>query len=410
VPDVSKLLFLALSIVVAGCSSGPRAQPIETAQTVGPTGTTDPTTGATPSATPLASLGIPGLALRQVAADLTRPLYVADAGDAPGRLYVVEQDGRIMVVEGGAVRPEPFLDLSALVTAAGNEQGLLSVAFAPDYLTSGRLFVDYTDVNGDTAIVRYQRDAIGTRADPASARVLLAIDQPAANHNGGLLLFGPDGRLYVGTGEGGGAPANGQRTDTLLGKLLRLDVRGEDYAVPLDNPFLADKAVRPEIWALGMRNPWRFSFDRETGDLWIGDVGGGAWEEIDYQPAASRGGENYGWARMEGPDCYNGPCDPTDFVLPVVAYHHGEGDCTVIGGYVYRGAAIPALRGTYLFGDYCSARFWGVDAAATASSGTAQPVLLLHADITLTSFAEDRDGELYVTDRSGGVYQVVRAP
>jgi glucose/arabinose dehydrogenase len=409
VPDVLKLVILALSIVVAGCSSGPTAQPTGSPPTGAPTGTDVPTTGATPSATRSTSPGIPDLALRQVAAGLTRPLYVADAGDAPGRLYVVEQDGRIMVVEGGAVRPEPFLDLSALVTA-GNEQGLLSVAFAPDYATSGRLFVDYTDVNGDTAIVRYQRDASGTRADPASARVLLTIDQPASNHNGGPLLFGRDGRLYVGTGDGGGSPENGQRTDTLLGKLLRLDVSGDGYAAPPDNPFLADKAVRPEIWAVGLRNPWRFSFDRETGDLWIGDVGGGAWEEIDFQPAASRGGENYGWARMEGPDCYGGPCDPTDFVLPITAYRHGEGDCTVIGGYVYRGAAIPELEGTYLFGDYCSARFWGFDAAAAASSGTAQPVLLLHADITLTSFGEDRDGELYVTDRSGGVYQVVRAP
>jgi glucose/arabinose dehydrogenase len=210
-------------------------------------------------------------------------------------------------------------------------------------------------------------------------------------------------------GSGGDPQGNGQSGKTLLGKLLRLDVSGTGYTVPADNPFVGDPDVRDEIWALGLRNPWRFSFDRQTGDLWIGDVGQGRWEEVDLQPASSTGGENYGWARMEGPDCYNGPCDPADYVLPVTSYNHSEGDCAMVGGYVYRGSAMPELRGTYLFADYCSGRLWGIDALAAAGR-TAEPALLLATRLTLSSFGEDRAGELYVTDLSGGLYQVVRAP
>ena len=315
-----------------------------------------------------------------------------------------------MVVEGGTVRSTPFLDISGRVTAGG-ERGLLSVAFAPDYARSGRFFVNYTDLHGDTVIERYERRADGSAADPSSGHVVLTIEQPASNHNGGLLLFGLDGYMYVGMGDGGGGAAeNGQRTDTLLGKMLRLDVSGDAYAIPPDNPFVGEAAVLDEIWASGLRNPWRFSFDRETGDLWIGDVGAGTWEEVDFQAASSRGGENYGWPRMEGPDCGSGACDPADYVLPVAAYRHGEGDCAVVGGYVYRGSAFPELRGTYLFADYCSGRMWTL-AAADASDGTAQARLILETGLTVSSFGEDRDGELYLTDLSGGaVYQVVRAP
>lgn len=350
------------------------------------------------------------MALRPVATGLSSPVYVADAGDVAGRLYVVEQGGRIVVIEAGAVRPAPFLDIADRVTAGG-ERGLLSVAFPADYPATGRFFVDYTDLNGDTVIERYERSADGSAADPTSGRILLTIEQPASNHNGGLVLFGPDGYLYVGMGDGGGGGAeNGQRRDTLLGKLLRIDVSGAGrYVVPADNPFLADPAVRDEIWALGLRNPWRFSFDRETGDLWIGDVGAGTWEEIDFQAASSRGGENYGWSVLEGPACFAQPCDTSAYVAPVAAYRHGQDDCAVVGGYVYRGAAFPELRGTYLYGDYCSGRIWGLP-AADAPSGSAEPRLLLESGLRLSSFGQDRDGELYLTDLSGAVYQVIRAP
>jgi glucose/arabinose dehydrogenase len=344
-----------------------------------------------------------------VATGLHLPLYVADAGDVADRLYIVEQTGRIMVIEGGAVRPTPFLDISDLITSGG-ERGLLSVAFAPDYAQSGRFFVDYTNLDGDTVIERFARAADGTTADLASGTVILTITQPASNHNGGLVLFGPDGMLYVGMGDGGGSSESSQQGDTLLGKMLRLDVRGDGYAIPADNPFVGDPAVSDEIWALGLRNPWRFSFDRETGDLWIGDVGAVRWEEVDFQAATSRAGQNYGWPRMEGPDCGTGACDPTAYVTPVTAYRHVDGNCVVTGGYVYRGSAFPELGGSYLYGDYCSGRIWALDAADTAS-GTAFPRSILESGLTLSSFGQDRNGELYLTDLSGGgVYQVVGAP
>lgn len=402
---MSRTLLLCAAIVTAACTSTPTASGTPT----GAVATSSPSPGAGPTTSGTKSPGMPALALREVATGLDAPLYLADAGDAPGRLYVVGQGGRIVVLEDGVPRADPFLDISVRVSAGG-ERGLLSVAFAPDYADSGRLWVDYTDIDGDTVIERYTRSGDGRTADAGSATVVLQIDQPAANHNGGLLLFGPDGMLWVGTGDGGGgASGNGQRTDTLLGKMLRLDVSGDGYAVPSDNPFVGDPAYRGEIWSIGLRNPWRYSFDRETGDLWIADVGAATWEEVDLQPAGSVGGENYGWAVMEGPDCHIDPCDPGAFVLPVAAYRHGQGDCTIVGGYVYRGAAIPELRGTYLFGDYCSGRVWGLDAAA-AAAGAVQAVQLLQTELTISSFGEDRDGEPYVTDLSGGVYQVVRAP
>ena len=365
---------------------------------------------ATPTTVPIAvPTAVGAIALRQVAAGLHLPLYVADARDADGRLYVVEQGGRIMVVEGGAVRPTPFLDISNLITSGG-ERGLLSVAFDPDYSQTGRFFVDYTNLDGDTVIERFNSASGGATADRSSGTVILTIGQPASNHNGGLVLFGPDGMLYVGMGDGGGKSETSQQGDALLGKMVRLDVRGDRYAIPPDNPFVGDPAVRDEIWAFGLRNPWRFSFDRQTGDLWIGDVGGGRWEEVDFQAATSRGGENYGWPRMEGPDCGTVPCDPNAYGLPVAAYRHTDGNCVVTGGYVYRGSAFPGLRGSYLYGDYCSGRVWALS-AADGVSGTAVPRLVLESGLTLSSFGEDRNGELYLTDLSGGgVYQVVGTP
>ena len=342
-----------------------------------------------------------------VADGFEQPVQVVDPSDGSGRLFVVEQPGRIRIVDDGQVVPEPFLDITSLVGCCG-ERGLLSVAFHPNYADSGDLFVNYTDRNGDTVVARY---AVSTtdpyRADPASAETILSVDQPAANHNGGLLLFGPqDGYLYVGFGDGGGGNGqNGQVLSTLLGKILRIDVDGTSgelpYSIPPDNPFVDQPAVRPEIWALGVRNPWRFSFDRDTCDLWIGDVGSATYEEVNQQPGASAGGENYGWDRMEGTVCRAEPCD--DFVAPVSGFDRDEG-CVVTGGFVYRGSAIPDLHGLYLFADYCSGRVWGLVRDANNAWIRLDPV---ETGLRISSFGEDAAGELYLVDIQGAVYRLV---
>ena len=346
--------------------------------------------------------------LELVADGFDQPVQVVDAGDGSGRLFVVEQPGRIRIVQDGQVLPEPFLDLSDLVSCCG-ERGLLSVAFHPDYANSGDLFVDYTDTNGDTVVARYQVSTTDpNRADPASAEVILSVDQPAANHNGGLLLFGPqDGYLYIGLGDGGGGNGqNGQDLSTLLGKILRIDVdrtsAGLLYSIPPDNPFVDQPEARPEIWAYGVRNPWRFSFDRLTGDLWIGDVGSATYEEVNEQPAASPGGENYGWDVMEGRECRaEGGCDA--FVAPVSGFDHDEG-CVVTGGYVYHGTRMPELEGIYLFADYCSGRVWGLVRDAGATWTRLEPV---ETGLRISSFGEDATGELYVVDIQGAIYRLL---
>jgi len=357
------------------------------------------------------------LDLEEFTRGFERPLYLTHAGDGSGRLFVVEQAGRIRVVEAdGRVHDQPFLDIRDRVSSGG-ERGLLSVAFHPDYRTNGFFYVDYTDLNGDTVVARYRVSTDDpNRADPDSAQTILSIDQPAANHNGGLLLFGPDGYLYIGLGDGGGGNSqNGQRMDTLLGKLLRIDVNqtsgDKPYAIPPDNPFINDPNVRPEIWASGLRNPWRFSFDRTTGDLYIGDVGSGTYEEISFQPANSKGGENYGWSLMEGTSCREGSgCDVAGLILPLVEYNHSASDstrnCVVVGGYVYRGSRYPTLQGSYFFGDYCSGRIWAFAAANAAARKTAYRELL-DTDLRIGSFGEDEAGELFVVDiGGGGVYRI----
>jgi len=331
---------------------------------------------------------------------------------------VTERRGRILVLDRGAFRREPLLDIRSLVESGGQEQGLLSVAFAPrDPRT---FYVNYTSRRGggDTVVARYRigdaAAASGLVADPAPVRVLLTIDQPASNHNGGQLQFGPDGFLYVGMGDGGIAHDpwnNAERLDVLLGKMLRLDVSGDGaYRIPPNNPFVARRGARPEIWAYGLRNPWRFSFDRVTGDLYIGDVGQNAWEEIDVAPRSSRGGEHYGWDRLEGVHCHEpaGGCDPRGTTLPAVTYGR-DGGCSVTGGYVYRGARIEALRGTYVFGDYCTGKIWGMRRNPSATSSASAPwqrTELLDTDILLASFGEDEAGELYLLDLRGGVYRL----
>jgi len=359
-----------------------------------------------------------------------QPLFLTHAGDGSGRLFMVEKGGRIRVVKDGQVLASPFLDLSRRIRASGSEQGLLGLAFHPRYRENGRFFVDYTDRQGDTVIEEYHVSADPDLADPASASLVLGIAQPAVNHNGGMLLFGPDGQLWVGTGDGGGSGDrydNAQNPMTLLGKMLRLDVdHGSPYAIPKDNPFVGLDDIRWEIWAPGLRNPWRYSFDRGTGDLWIGDVGQDAYEEIDVVPAAtiaamaSGPGDplNFGWPYMEGRHRYAShlPGDGPPSVRPVAEYGR-DGGCSVTGGYVYRGSAYPSLQGMYFFGDFCSGRIWSLDHPAGTTDAASDTegwrmVEQLHQPLQITSFGEDEAGELYVTTFTGSsgnqrIYQIV---
>ncbi|MBM4407412.1 MAG: glucose dehydrogenase [Chloroflexi bacterium] len=353
----------------------------------------------------------PTISLEQVVGGLSKPIGIANAGDGSGRLFVLEQAGRIRVVADGVLLAEPFLTISSLVTSGG-ERGLLGLAFHPDYSTNGRFFVNYTDLCGNTAIAEYRvSDDDPNLADPRPVEILLQVVQPFPNHNGGGLAFGPDGMLYIATGDGGSAgdPLNmGQRLDTLLGKLLRIDVDGREsdrpYGLP-GNRFASRHLAHPEIYATGLRNPWRFSFDRDTGDLWIGDVGQGGWEEIDALPYEAANGVNFGWNLLEGRDCYvEDPCDTGGYVAPVAVYDHRDGDCAVTGGYVHRGQA-PALRGWYLFADACSGTFRAIDPLA----GAAPPVsVVLQSSLAVVTFGEGEDGELYVADiAGGGIHRIV---
>lgn len=341
------------------------------------------------------------------------PVHITHAGDGSERLFVVEQAGRIWIIQDGALLSTPFLDISDRVVSGG-EQGLLSVAFPPDYGGKGYFYVDYTSITGggDTVVARYNVSGDPNVADPESEQVLLTTDQPFSNHNGGQLAFGPDTYLYIGMGDGGsgGDPLNNaQSPGTLLGKLLRIDVESDPgagpYLIPSDNPFIEDVEFRDEIWALGLRNPWRFSFDRQTGDVYIGDVGQSSHEEIDFQPASSTGGENYGWNVMEGAHCFNStPCDQTGLVLPVAEYDHSQGNCSVTGGMVYRGHEYAGLQGIYLYGDFCSGQIWGL-----RKNGTEwQSALLLDSPYTISTFGEDEAGNLYLADYSSGdIFKII---
>ena len=353
--------------------------------------------------------------LTPVVSGLEQPMFMVDPADGSGRWFVVEQPGRIRVVQDGDLLPEPLLDLTGVVEAGGSEQGLLSMALHPDFATNGEFFVGYTantgEGAGDNTIARYRVDpADPNRADPASGEVLLAIPDPYRNHNGGLVMFGPDGYLYAGLGDGGsgGDPqGNGQDPFALLGKILRLDVEAttgdRPYGIPAGNPFADGEAGAPEVWATGLRNPWRFSFDRGTGDLYIADVGQNQVEEVNFQPAASAGGENYGWNIMEGTNCFAvADCDPSGLVLPVAEYEHDQG-CSVSGGYVYRGTALPALTGVYLFADYCTGLLWGLGRDASGAWLMSEP---LATGLNIASFGENAAGELFALDPGGTIYQV----
>jgi glucose/arabinose dehydrogenase len=360
---------------------------------------------------PSAATDLPTLALASTISGFTSPVGITHAGDGSNRLFVVEQGGRIRIVKNGAALATPFLDISNRISTGG-ERGLLGLAFPPNYAVKGYFYVNYTDPAGNTVIARFQRSAANAdTADPASQQIILNIAQPFANHNGGQLAFGRDGFLYIGMGDGGdgGDPGNrAQNPAQLLGKMLRLDVesgRPFTYTVPASNPFVARAGFRPEIWALGMRNPWRFSFDRLTSDLYIADVGQGSFEEIDVQAAQSTGGENYGWRIMEGVHCFNpNPCDQTGLTLPVLEYGHGAGDCSVTGGYVYRGGTFPRMQGLYIYGDFCSGRIWGLRREGAAWQNS----LLLDTNISIPAFGEDEAGNLYVASyNTGEIFSVV---
>lgn len=358
----------------------------------------------------------PKVELQQLATFNGDPIGIANAGDGSGRLFIILQDGRIMIYSGGSVLPTPFLDISDRVSCCG-EQGLLGLAFHPDYTQNGWFYVDYTDSNGNGQVSRFRVTADPDVANPDSERPVINIPHPVfTNHNGGQLQFGPDGYLYIGTGDGGsgGDPNNNaQNLGQLLGKLLRIDIdNGNRYAIPPTNPFVDVSGARPEIWAYGLRNPWRFTFDRSTGDLFIADVGQNAWEEINFQRAASPGGENYGWRLMEGKSCYNPPqnCNDGSLKLPLIVYpHFDDGDfigCAVIGGYRYRGPSFPALTGVYFFADDCTGRLWG----AIRQGPLAKVREIAVTGLNVTSFGEDDAGDQYLTEISGNaLYKLIDA-
>jgi glucose/arabinose dehydrogenase len=374
-----------------------------------PTQTPTSTPTATPTPTPVTVSELPdpsGYSWQEVASGLSQPEGLMNAGDGSGRLFILEQGGLILIFKDGAILPMPFLDLTQKVDCCG-EKGLLGLVFHPNYKENGFFYVDYTEKAGNqlyTVVARYKVSANDpNQADPTSELRMMHIAQPFQNHKGGQLAFGPDGYLYIGMGDGGseGDPLdNGQSLQTLLGKILRIDVdHNQPYAVPSDNPFVNGGGLW-EIWASGLRNPWRFSFDRLNGDLYIADVGQDAWEEIDYLPAGSPGGANFGWSYFEGTHPYRGsPPAGIKFVMPVAEYSHALGNA-VIGGYVYRGVSLPAWQGVYLYGDYGSGRVWGL---LHLKNGTWQNALMFETGRPLSSFGVDENGEIYLVDDAGSI-------
>jgi glucose/arabinose dehydrogenase len=348
--------------------------------------------------------------LQPIASGLEFPTYLTSP-PSDDRLFILEKGGAIRLLKGGALLETPFLDLTDQVNSTGGETGLLGLAFYPDYASSGRFIVHYTDLAGDTRVSLFQVSANPDQADPASESVVLAVEQPGVAHKGGQVLFGPDGLLYIGLGDGDDSDGGrGQSLQDLLASILRIDVSsGATYTVPPDNPFVGTPGARPEVWSYGLRNPWRFSFDPANGDLYIGDVGERRWEEVNHATAADGAGRgvNYGWSEMEGRHCFqNAPeCDETGLTLPVLEYDHIDG-CSVIGGYVYRGAAMPGLQGSYFYSDYCSGwvRSFRMQ-AGVAVDQTDWPALRPGGRVT--SFGEDAAGELYLLTEQGGVFKIV---
>lgn len=362
----------------------------------------------------------PNIVLNPVVSGLNAPIFATHAGDGSGRIFIVQKSGEIMIWNGATLNSTPFLDISSLISTA-NEQGLLGLAFDPNYSSSGYFFIAYTNTNGDDVLARYKVSTGDVNvADAGSAQILLTVPEPESNHNGGMIAFGADGYLYFGLGDGGGGGdnhgtiGNGQDKTTLLGKILRLDVSTFPYTIPATNPFVGSPTDKEEIWAYGVRNPWRFSFDKTTGDLYIGDVGQDTQEEIDFQAANATSGANYGWRIREGNLCYNpssGCGTPTSYVAPVAIYNHGTNDsvgCAVTGGYVYRGTDFPELAGIYLYGDYCTGKLWGL-----YKNGSNQWVtsLIKSTGYNISAFAQDEAGELYIVDYGGGqLVHITKSP
>lgn len=359
----------------------------------------------TPTITPIPENPVSSITLEPVVSGLLQPLYVTHAFDE--RLFIVEQAGTIRVFQDGQLLPTPFLDIQDPVGSTSNEQGLLGLAFHPNYQENGLFFLNYTDTNGHTNIARYHVSDDPNVADPASGQILLTIQQPFANHNGGMIAFGPDGYLYVGMGDGGsqGDPqGNGQNPGTLLGSILRLDIDSADgsYTIPADNPFAADATARPEVWAYGFRNPWRFSFDRLTNDLFIADVGQNTWEEVSWLENDTPAGQNFGWNHMEGNHCYTANCDPASFVPAIFEYDHTFG-CSISGGYIYRGEQFLSLYGNYFAADFCTGTIWGV---FPQPDGSWQSTIVNQSGLPINSFGEDVNGELYIIARTGQILQI----
>jgi glucose/arabinose dehydrogenase len=415
---ITAMAFAIVPAVAAACGTSPTTPAASGSGfvSIAPPATATATALATAPAatavpTPLVAVSI---SLSPIASGFTSAIGVSSApGDS--RLFVIQQTGQVLIVSGGK-KVGTFLDISTRMSCCG-ERGLLGLAFHPNYAGNGRFFVRYTIPSGDVRLSEFHVSSSPNKADPASEKVILTIPHPSyANHNGGRIEFGPDGYLYIGTGDGGsgGDPNNhGQALNTLLGKLLRIDVdhaaAGLAYAIPDGNPFIGQAGKRGEIWSYGLRNPYTFSFDRETHDLWIADVGQDAYEEVDLARAAGGGGRgvNYGWSVMEGNHCYKPAtgCDATGMAPPLAEYAHGSGDsigCAIIGGYVYRGTAHPQLYGRYFFGDYCSGRIWDVAAAGPVQQ---TPQELPGSGLQITGWGQDVNGELYVTATNGVLYQ-----
>lgn len=355
--------------------------------------------------------GAIGLQTRRIATGLSGALYATSPPGDFERLFIVEQTtARIRILKNGALLATPFIDLNS-IAGSGSERGLLGLAFHPDYANNGYFFVNYTDNSGDTRVARYTVSANPDIADPGSAKQILFVDQPFSNHNGGCIQFGPDGYLYVGMGDGGSANDPGNRSQngtSLHGKMLRLDIDSVGpYNIPATNPFVGNPSFRDEIWAYGLRNPWRFSFDRENGDIYIGDVGQNAREEVSWQPGSSTGGENYGWRCMEGLNCtgLSGcTCNDSSLTLPIHQYVNGGSNCSITGGYNYRGCAMPEMHGVYFFSDYCSGNLWSFEWDGTTKNN----FQLRNAELDpgnqigfgVVSFGEDAYGEMYIVEQN----------
>jgi len=418
---ILRSLLIVLGLLLSSCSLRPPSQPKSVAAPPTSLPTMPAATESIPEIQPEQppdSVSIPervqeipdpaNYTWKLFATGFDQPVYLTHAGDHTGRVFVVEKPGQIWIMQNGEKSAVAFLDIRSIVGSKQSERGLLSLVFHPNFTDNGFFFVYYTDRDGATITARYQVSDNPNIADPNSQQVIFHTDQPYANHNGGHLAFGPDGYLYISTGDGGsgGDPlGSGQDRLSFLGKILRLDVDGQlPYEIPADNPFIAFSSARGENWAYGLRNPWRFSFDRATGDLFIGDVGQNIWEEIDLLPAGTPGG-NLGWNRFEGNHVFEGdPEQREGLIFPILEYQHAGGHCSVTGGYVYRGEQLPDWNGVYLFGDYCSGVVWG---ALPDENGLWKAEQLFDLPVSLASFAEDQAGELYLLDLNGDIYQLV---